>query len=61
MGGGGLAGATVRVTPGGSADEPTGARRPQDSVLDKSKIISAGVEVRPWRETLRECMNILLN
>ena len=56
-----LAGSTLCVTPVGSADYPTVARRPQYSVLDKSKIISAGVEVRPWRETLRECMNILLN
>lgn len=55
------AGSTLRVTPVGSADYPTVARRPQYSVLDKSKIMSAGVEVRPWRETLRECMDILLN
>ena len=51
----GLAGKTVPVTAIATADYPTPARRPANSVLDCAKIEAAyGVVARPWRDALAE-------
>ncbi len=39
---------------------PTPAKRPAYSLLDKSKFISTfDIELKPWKESLKECMAIL--
>ena len=39
---------------------PTPAKRPSYSLLDKSKFISTfDIALKPWKESLNECMNIL--
>ena len=51
----GLAGKTVPVAAIATADYPTPARRPANSVLDCAKIAAAyGVAARPWRVALAE-------
>lgn len=43
-----------------SYEYPTAAERPAYSVLNKKKIKEAGVNVPYWKDSLKECMNILL-
>jgi len=51
----GLAGKNVPVAAIATADYPTPARRPANSVLDCAKIAGAyGIAARPWREALAE-------
>lgn len=46
-----------RLIPITTADYPTPARRPANSVLDCSKVITEfGIRLRPWRVALRECL-----
>ena len=46
-----------RITPIATADYPTPARRPKNSVLDCSKLESVlGVTPRPWREGLEQTL-----
>jgi dTDP-4-dehydrorhamnose reductase len=56
------AGAAVpRLRPIATADYPTAARRPANSVLDCSRIRSVhGVSLRPWPEALDEALAALL-
>jgi len=50
-----LAGASVPVEPIATADYPTPARRPANSLLDCAKIEAAwGIVARPWRAALEE-------
>ncbi len=50
-----LAGKTVPVAPITTAEYPTPARRPANSVLDCTKIAATyGVGLRPWRDALAE-------
>jgi dTDP-4-dehydrorhamnose reductase len=52
--------AVKRVEPIATADFPTAARRPANSVLDCSKIgRHFGVRTRPWRESLAEMIRQL--
>ena len=48
-----------KVKPCTSAQRATAAARPRYSVLDKSRIIAAGVTIRPWQETLKECITLI--
>ena len=49
-----------RITPISTADYPTPARRPRNSVLDCAKIERVlGVSPRPWREGLAETLKTL--
>ena len=49
-----------RITPISSADYPTPARRPRNSVLDCAKLERVlGVKPRPWREGLVETLSKL--
>ena len=43
-----------------SYEYPTKAERPAYSVLNKKKIKTAGVKVPYWKDSLKECMSILL-
>jgi dTDP-4-dehydrorhamnose reductase len=49
----GLVPADVRVTPIGTCDYPTAARRPAYSVLDKQSLIELGIIPAHWRKNLR--------
>ena len=52
---------TPRVKPVTTADYPTPAARPKNSVLDCSRIRRVyGMEPRPWRDCLIECIDELL-
>lgn len=55
-----LAGARCRVKPCLSQERATIAARPRYSVLDKSRIIAAGATIRPWQETLKECITQIM-
>ncbi len=46
----------VHVEPIATADYPTAARRPAYTVLNTSRIRSAGVEVPEWREAFSRCV-----
>lgn len=54
-----LAGIDVNIEPITTAEYPTPARRPAYSVLDTAKIRAAGVATPCWKDSLRECMEIL--
>ena len=55
-------GRSVPVIPITTADYPTPAKRPANSVLDCSKIRTLlGIEPRPWRESLKEVIAELLD
>lgn len=57
-----IAGKKCEVKPIPTSAYPTPAKRPSFSVLDKSKISAAfGVSIRPWRESLEECLKKLNN
>jgi dTDP-4-dehydrorhamnose reductase len=54
-------GRTIPVVPITTADYPTPAKRPANSVLDCSKIrVQLGIQPRPWRESLQEVVTELL-
>lgn len=55
-----LAGARCSVNPCTSQERATIAARPRYSVLDKSRIIAAGATIRPWQETLKECITQIM-
>ncbi|MBR2102710.1 MAG: dTDP-4-dehydrorhamnose reductase [Prevotella sp.] len=53
---------TCRVKPIHTAEYPTPAHRPHFSVLDKTKIKQTyGIEIPWWEESLKECVDMLLN
>jgi len=55
-----MTGQQVPVTPIGTADYPTPARRPANSRLDCGKIRSAfGIEQQPWQAGLESAMKLL--
>lgn len=55
------AGRTVPVTAITTADYPTPAKRPANSVLDTAKIAAAyGIRLPPWQDGLRRCVARLL-
>ncbi len=48
------------VEPCTTAEYPTKARRPLNTVLDKSKFIkSFGIDIPEWRESLKRCIDEL--
>jgi len=54
-------GRSIPVVPITTADYPTPAKRPANSVLDCSKIRDRlGIQPRPWRDSLQEVMTELL-
>lgn len=54
----GLDSQRVRVTPIGTADYPTPARRPQYSVLNTDKVRERlGVTMPSWRDAVKRCLN----
>jgi dTDP-4-dehydrorhamnose reductase len=54
-------GRSIPVVPITTADYPTPAKRPANSVLDCGKIRDQlGIQPRPWRESLQEVMSELL-
>lgn len=56
-----VAGMDVRVEAIGSDVFPSAVRRPAYSVLATDKILKAGAKVPEWKDSLRECMEILKN
>lgn len=56
-----MAGMDVRVEAIGSDVFPSAVRRPAYSVLATDKILKAGAKVPEWKDSLRECMEILKN
>lgn len=55
-----IAGYNTKVGAIESFEYPTAAERPAYSVLNKRKIREAGVSVPYWKDSLKECMSILL-
>lgn len=55
-----IAGLKTKVGAIESYEYPTAAERPAYSVLNKRKIKEAGVSVPYWKDSLKECMSILL-
>ncbi|MDR2685471.1 MAG: dTDP-4-dehydrorhamnose reductase [Rickettsiales bacterium] len=56
-----LSGLNCNVNPITTAQYPTKAKRPEYSVLDKSKIIKTlGIEIPEWRVSLKECIKELV-
>jgi dTDP-4-dehydrorhamnose reductase len=54
-------GKATRLTPIATADYPTAARRPANSVLDNALFRATfGLKARPWREAARETVDGLL-
>jgi dTDP-4-dehydrorhamnose reductase len=52
----------VRVTRISTAEYPTPAKRPANSRLDTTKIETRlGIDPRPWRDALSQCVSALLN
>jgi len=57
-----LSGIPCRVEPIPSTAYPTPAARPSYSVLDKSKFkVAFGLEIPYWRDSLVECLNLLVH
>lgn len=55
-----IAGLECNVNPISTDQYPTPAKRPQYSVLDKSKIKATyKVELKPWKESLQQCIQKL--
>lgn len=51
---------TCRLTPLATVDYPTPARRPLYTVMSKEKIRNTfGLQIRPWRERLEQCIQKL--
>ncbi len=55
----GISGAHCRVLPITSQQYGAPAPRPSYSVLATDRIRAAGVKLRPWRESLEECVKII--
>jgi dTDP-4-dehydrorhamnose reductase len=53
------AGIDADVSPVSTAEYGARAPRPTWSVLDTAKIAACGAVVRPWCESLKECLEIL--
>jgi dTDP-4-dehydrorhamnose reductase len=53
------AGIEVKVNPITTAEYPTAARRPAYSVLDTAKVRAAGAVTPFWKDSLKECIEIL--
>ena len=50
-----------QVVPITTADYPTKAARPANSVLDCGRLMRTfGITMRPWREALEECVSELV-
>ena len=57
-----LAGIECKVNPIDTEEYPTPAKRPYYSLLSKSKIKrDYGMEIPYWRDSLKECLQIILN
>jgi dTDP-4-dehydrorhamnose reductase len=57
-----LGGVNCKVNPIQTKDYPTLAKRPQYSVLNKSKIkIDFKIEIRYWRDSLKDCIEKIKN
>lgn len=54
-----MSGSSCIVSPVTTGQYPSVAKRPAYSVLDKGKIMAAGVETPPWKDSLRECIGII--
>jgi dTDP-4-dehydrorhamnose reductase len=55
-----LAGLSCSVKPVDTSGYPTAAKRPVYAALDKAKIKSAlGIEIKPWKESLQKCLQLL--
>lgn len=57
-----LTGAKCIVNPIGTAQYPTPARRPKNTLMNKNKIVKTlGVYIKPWRKSLKRCLGNLDN
>jgi dTDP-4-dehydrorhamnose reductase len=55
-----MTGSTCDVKPIPSSAYPTPAKRPQYSIMDKSKIVKVfGIRLEPWQESLKHCLDAL--
>lgn len=55
-----LSGSDCTVNPVATGEYPAVAKRPAYSVLDKGKIRAQGVEIPDWRDSLRECIETII-
>lgn len=54
-----IAGLKCDVKPTDTAGYPTPAKRPGYSVMNKQKIISAGIPLKNWKDSLQTCITLL--
>jgi dTDP-4-dehydrorhamnose reductase len=55
-----IAGLSCKVNAIPTSGYPTPAKRPAYSVMSKEKIKSVGIELKDWRSSLQECIELLL-
>jgi dTDP-4-dehydrorhamnose reductase len=55
-----ITGSPCKVIPIPTSEYPTPAKRPLYSVMRKDKICRTyGIQLVPWRDSLRDCLNML--
>lgn len=54
-----LSGLDCNVQPTDTSGYPTPAKRPGYSAMNKEKIKAVGIQLKDWKESLRDCINLL--
>jgi dTDP-4-dehydrorhamnose reductase len=54
-----LSGLECKVQPTDTLGYPTPAKRPGYSAMNKEKIKAAGIQLKDWKESLKDCIKLL--